>query len=398
MRRALLISPVFPDENGSGRAKRAHQWLHQLSGQYEVSLLVVQAGGEAGVQDRLLRMKGTADTRILGRSISRGRKLGELAASLGMLLAGKVRGSEALGWYPLRMAHVDPLTRWYEGQRFERVVCFRLYLQEYALLVGKLTKAGRLELDMDDVESTTRFKLAGLLYRRGHYKEALVSWLSAVQFRLQEQRIDSRFERLHVCSEEDRSLFSARHPALATVVMPNRIPASSMPERLPLPSDVRQMLFVGTLSYYPNEEAVVWFIRHVLPRLRRQDRRWTLHVAGMDGSESLRRKLERTAGVRYHGQVAAMAPLYGQAYQVISPLHAGGGTKLKVMEAMQYGRPIIATRESVHGLGLTPEVHYLEAETAEQFLDACGRLAEHPELASQLAASAYRIVRERYSY
>ena len=375
MKNLLFVSPVFPDPNGAGREKRAFQWVMKLSEEHDVHLLVIRPDGEG---TRMPEMNLRSETVITRRKVN---KIGSLFE---------------LGWVPLTQAEKVQLKQHYEHARFDMIFCFRLYLQDYAMFLASLTHCRNLELDMDDMESSTHLKIAHLFRKHGRIRRSLTLYLAALLFRRKENRIGDAFRAVYLCSEEDKASLGQRLPRANIQVMPNRI--AGYPRPLLLPEDRYQLLFVGSLDYYPNEEAVTWFIHKVLVPLRRRDSRWTLHVVGFTSRPNFKAFLSHTEGVRYHGRVEKLEEIYSSAYQVISPLHAGGGTKLKILEAMWYGRPIVATHESVYGLGLTPYKHYLPAEDAGSFMTACEQLAGHAELADDLTRHSREVLLEKYYF
>jgi glycosyltransferase involved in cell wall biosynthesis len=130
-----------------------------------------------------------------------------------------------------------------------------------------------------------------------------------------------------------------------------------------------RMLFVGSVDYGPNYTGISWFLDEVLPRLREQLPA-TLDVVG-----SRRRPLPAIDGVSYHGQVPSVEPFYERAHVAIVPIRFGSGTRLKVVEALALGRPVVATTVGAEGLPLTPGVDYHRADDATAFADALQRVA-----------------------
>jgi glycosyltransferase involved in cell wall biosynthesis len=154
-------------------------------------------------------------------------------------------------------------------------------------------------------------------------------------------------------------------------VCPN---GSDAVEPLPFPArragEPLRILFVGSVDYGPNYSGIGWFLDDVLPRLR--DRvPVTLDVVG-----SRRRALPAIDGVAYHGQVPSVEPFYERAHVAIVPIRFGSGTRLKVVEALALGRPVVATTIGAEGLPLTPGVDYLAADDAGAFADALKRVAD----------------------
>jgi hypothetical protein len=118
-------------------------------------------------------------------------------------------------------------------------------------------------------------------------------------------------------------------------------------------------LFVGTLGYYPNEDAVAYFCAEVLARLRGAAAgQFQVDVIGTGGLPILSR-LSGPPEVRVLGPVHAIAPAYAEPNAVIVPVRAGGGTRIKVLEAFAFQRPVVSTSLGVEGIDACPEEHVL---------------------------------------
>lgn len=150
--------------------------------------------------------------------------------------------------------------------------------------------------------------------------------------------------------------------ARRVVVAPNGTDAvDCLPALTRTADEPIRLLFVGTLAYWPNEHGVAWFVREVLPRIQHQvDARFD--VVG----DAPPRRVEGP-GVTYHGHVADLRLQYEAAHAVVVPLHHGSGTRLKVVEAMAYGRPLVSTRLGAEGLPLADGSHFLAADDPETF-------------------------------
>nr|WP_255697201.1 glycosyltransferase family 4 protein [Pseudacidovorax sp. NFM-22] len=175
---------------------------------------------------------------------------------------------------------------------------------------------------------------------------------------------------------------------------PNRLVPDPGPDLPPPPKDGRTLLFVGALFYPPNEDALLWFARAVLPRLRRRVPDVQVVAAGR-AEASLCQQLA-AHGIAYAHEPADLRPLYAQATAVIAPVRGGGGTKLKVLEAWQYGRPVVATPHAARGLAVEPGRHLLVADRADRFARHCAALLTNPALAERLAREAGRLLRAEY--
>jgi glycosyltransferase involved in cell wall biosynthesis len=130
------------------------------------------------------------------------------------------------------------------------------------------------------------------------------------------------------------------------------------------PGEPLRVLFVGAADYRPNQLGLEWFVTDVLPRVREHGA-VTVDVVGTPP-----RRFTCPEGVELHGRVPSVQPYYERAHAVIVPVLYGSGTRLKVIEAMAYGRPVVSTAAGAEGLPVSPGRHYYEADDAAGFADA----------------------------
>ena len=157
------------------------------------------------------------------------------------------------------------------------------------------------------------------------------------------------------------------------------------------------IVFVGTLGWHPNRDAVEFLLSEVWPVLsaNNQDRR--LFIVGRDPPAAAR----AAAGdprVQVTGFVPDVRPYLRAASIFVCPIRIGGGTRLKVLDALAMGKPLVATALAVEGLELTEGEHYLRAETAMEFVTQIERLEQHPELRRALGAAGRRRVTDRHDW
>ena len=108
------------------------------------------------------------------------------------------------------------------------------------------------------------------------------------------------------------------------------------------------------------------------------------------------REINRVPGVQGIGAVDDLQVFYEQADAVIAPIRAGGGTRMKVVEAFAHRVPVVATSEAAEGLGALPERHLLVADAPLRFAKECVRLIENSELRNWLRRNAFDLYRESY--
>jgi len=159
-----------------------------------------------------------------------------------------------------------------------------------------------------------------------------------------------------------------------------------------------QLLFLASLDWFPNQDALWYFIREILPALRQKSPAIKVHVVGRRLPEDQARELQQTPGVVFVGEVADVRDSYRTASIVVVPLRIGGGSRLKILEAMAAGKAIVSTSIGAEGLHVTKDEHLLIADTVPEFSDSIERLRHDVELRRTLGAAGRRLVETRYSW
>ncbi|MCQ4296213.1 glycosyltransferase family 4 protein [Pseudomonas stutzeri] len=389
---AIFISPVLPLPGGSGRALRAWDWLQALAREYRVHLIVPGADADWPPipldypAERIWPLRSaTAPTRGVYRLV-------------GLWLPFLARYSRRLvtDWQqPTSVTALDFLVSHLAEEPVRRIVVFRLYLHEIGEVLSRRFPAAAIDLDLDDLESSTRLSVAGAAWRIGHYRESVCGLSVALQYRVVERTLKHRYRTLYLAAEEDCRRMS--NTATATVeCRANRIAVSDVHPPVPAGGELG-LLFVGTLNYPPNAEAARVLVQELVPELAaRLERPWRLRIVGRHASPVLTRLLQTTPHVEFLPDVQDLAACYAATHVVLVPLRSGGGTKFKTLEGLAHRRPVVSSRHGVRGLKLTSGEHFLLAETADEFASAVLHLGSHPEAAERIAAAGWARCWEQY--
>jgi glycosyltransferase involved in cell wall biosynthesis len=207
-----------------------------------------------------------------------------------------------------------------------------------------------------------------------------------------ESQLPRQFWRVVVCSPKDRLFFS---DAPNVYVVPNGIhPLSALPPRQEMS---HYLLFVGAMDYSPNQDAVRWFIDEVLPKILSQYPTAEFHVLGQFPPADIT-ALHDDSTVIIHGRVPSLDEFYSRATVVVAPIRQGSGTRLKVLEALNWGKALVATSTAVEGLALRPGVDFEQADTTGAMAEVCCRLLGSPDARSRLAKSGRDYVLREFQW
>ncbi|GGO60665.1 Glycosyl transferases group 1 [Roseovarius pacificus] len=166
---------------------------------------------------------------------------------------------------------------------------------------------------------------------------------------------------------------------------------------LPPPSSARDVLFVGIAGHRPNVEGVRWFLRECWPEIRRRHPNARFRLVGMGNWSKKTRFFHESDGFDVIGYAPDLAAEYARARLVIAPVLEGGGSKIKVIEACAFGRPVAVMRHSSRGYGPEIEHHLAIAGNAAEFIDSCDRFLSDPADADKTGATLRKLQQSHFS-
>lgn len=221
------------------------------------------------------------------------------------------------------------------------------------------------------------------------------AWLNWRMMQRWEPNYLEKFDRSITVSVNDRDILSAANPALKIDVIPNGVDVHQY-KMLTNAEDAHSLLFIGKMSYTPCSDAAVYFYREIFPLIQKQHEDTDLWIVGREPPQEV---LDLN-GKRVHvtGWVEEVVPYYQRSKVCVVPLRAGGGTRLKILEAMALGRPVVATTIGCEGLDVTDGVNIMIADRPEEFAAKTLRLLDDAELYQMIAQNARRLVEEQYDW
>ena len=158
------------------------------------------------------------------------------------------------------------------------------------------------------------------------------------------------------------------------------------------------LVFTGSMDWLPNEDAINYFTQQILPLIRNSVPDVSITVVGRNPSRKLQELGRRESSITVTGRVDDVRPYMEKAAAYVVPLRIGGGTRLKIYEALAMEKPTISTTVGAEGLDISNGEHILLADTPADFANAVVRVFREPQFAQQLGSRAAHTVRERFSW
>lgn len=364
--RVLVISRQFPWPRDSGGSQRIFHFVRGLAKRHRVTLLALNRGvippeqlndlQSASGCERIITFDGS-DCMIWNDSLYWSTPTtfirGLVASPFPVLVHD---------WWSKKLTEM--LAQFFKEELFDLVVTRDPSFAEQARSVG----FRRIVLDVDDLFSVL---LSQEIHSLGWYWRRMLHRVDAAKARIYERSLPRRFERVVVAKLDDRRLFPTQLRNKIAVI-PNGISLPATADRSLEEPD--RLLFVGTLSYGPNVDAIRYLAREVLPLLWKQRPAVTLDVVGRSPADPEVLEALTDSRCRLHMSPPDLSPFYRKASLVVTPIRRGSGTRIKVLEALAYQKALVSTSFAPEGLGLQPGTHFVAADSAPEFARACNSL------------------------
>jgi len=290
---------------------------------------------------------------------------------------------------------MDCLERLLQEQTFDAVQVENVHLIAYAQRIRQIAPKVPMLCDWHNIESEIQDRYAENYSRglRRFYARRTAHLLRG---------FERKFLRLGdahtVCSERERQLLLSLEPGARIEVIENGVDVSyfSQVERLP-GGPRRSLVYVGLMEYHANVDAVCYFAREVWPKVRQLRPELNFKIVGARPTAEVM-ALANQAGITATGTVDDLRPYYREALTAVVPLRVGGGTRLKILEAMAAGVPVISTALGAEGLSAEEGKEIVLADTPSSMAEAIAGLHESSADWRRLAENGKRLVLSNYDW
>jgi glycosyltransferase involved in cell wall biosynthesis len=390
----LFVSPLVPQPDGHGGAQRAAFLLDALTRHGPVDYVQLKRDPHQKVEsfDHVRSRGANASTITIDSVLTTSMRLKGLHWRLYPWIDLLRFGSSEAPRFSRRA--LASLARQLPSREYKVICAGRLTA---AVLLDGLLEAGLIKadvriVDLDDIMSSVRMRrLRDKGYRMGP-NHRLLEIIDEKIIRHAETRIANSWDASSVCSDQDVATLREMAPSGNIIKVPNVIDRAI----LPVPQgDGSNFLFVGAFSHEPNLKGLERFLDNAWPVLRAERPGVTLTVVGMAPPPALVSRLQ-SLGIALHANVPSVIPFYEACDAVISPIFLGGGTRIKLLEAMAFGRPIVTTSIGAEGLDLVAGEHAIIVDDMAAFAHEMIRLSQDPSERTRLARNARALQQERY--
>jgi polysaccharide biosynthesis protein PslH len=394
--KVLWFSHLVPyPEAGLGVLQRSYHLVRELARAHEVHLL-------AFVQRKIIRdLLGDVEDG-LGRAREH---LGGYCAKVEFLPIPSDSSALRRTWLAARsLAGAHPYTiRWLQSDIARRVAAEwsasidfdvvhfdTLSLAPYR---GIFPRAAR-SLNHHNIESDMMLRRARI---EEHPLKRLYFWQEGVRLQRYERRVCPHFDLNITCSSLDTERLERVAPGVAVAEVPNGVDTEYFHPNGESEHS-RSLVFAGNMSWYPNAAAMLFFADKVWPALKAELTGVTMDVIGGNPPPRLSALAAQDKDFRVHGFVSDVRPYIGRAAAYVCPIMDGGGTKLKILDALAMGKAIVAHPIACEGIEVQDGRDVIFAREPDEFVRSIAALMENPGLGRRLSLNARSLAESSYSY
>jgi polysaccharide biosynthesis protein PslH len=380
-RRALVVWNRLPFPLDDGAKIRTYHTIRALAAAAETTVAVFHPGED----EALAQLRADLGSAVEVLTVPPPRAYTSVQLLLGLLTPRPVNV-----WSHRSTALRTLLSSLARQRRFEIAVVEHAVMYPYLSLFPRTT---RRVVDMHNVDSVLLRRSASTLRGALRRRYALVT---ARKLERYERWMFADADLTWVCSEPERELVARIAPGARVAVVPNGVNGALLRSSPGVPVNPQRLMFCGLMNYHPNVDAILYFAKEILPELKRSDPGIELWVVGRSPAPEILRLASREPALHVTGRVDDVSALLATAAAVVVPLRVGGGTRLKILEALAMGKPVVTTSVGMEGLELAAGRDLVVADNAAAFADAVLRLLRDPTEASRMAERGRATVERRY--
>lgn len=377
----LILSAYLPGP-GWGASARSYYLLQALASWHDISLIALVSPEEYAMYQAHSPLQDIArHVQLVPFPPQMGKRQGQLRS----LLRGQSYSLSSC-ILPAMQEAIDALCA---RESFDVVLYEGLFIAGYHLPSGT-----RIILDQHNIEH----ELVRRTYESEHEPvRKLFNWLEYGKLRQGELQRCAAADLLLVTSEREQEVWNRLLPGKAVAVVPNGVDVESFRPTLREREKANHLVFTGTMDYYPNSSAVLFFARQCWPLIKREVPEATWQIVGRNPPPEVLR-LGELPGITVTGSVPEVQPYLAEAAVSIVPLRVGSGTRLKILEALAMNKAVVTTSIGCEGLEVHTREHLLIEDQPEEFAHTVVALLRDRERRESLGSAGRDLVERMYSW
>jgi len=381
----LFITPFLRVPADYGLGIRNYEILKYLSQKHQVSVLTYEECNSSET-DLWLETNGIRCTRIPFNKVRSG--------STSSLISVLYRFTYPPHFFKAHLSSTlkQSFREICSQQKDLNVILFDTQLTGQLLLSEKNSKPCVLML-ADVYEAQKRRKIRRIGFRP-YLLVLFIEWLMTAIY---EHKIIRQFKHVVAVSPLERDVIQKRHPETDVVLIPNGVDTESFALTRNTATN-KNLVFIGTFEYEPNIDAFFYFCDEIFPKIREQHPGICFIAVGRNPPPRMCQRASLEPGIIITGKVDDVRPYYSQATCIVIPLRLGSGTKLKTLEAMAMGVPVVTTTVGCEGIAVQDGKHLFIADTIETFVGRVSLLLNSPAISTQMIKNARKLVEENYDW
>jgi sugar transferase (PEP-CTERM/EpsH1 system associated) len=388
--RLLFLTPDLPYPPHQGAAIRTYNLIKNLAPRHQIHLLsFVQGHDEA---ERLEHLSPYCATMAAVSAPSRS----TTHRALSVLFSSHPDMALRLP----SSAFTNQLRILLNRERFDFVQVEAIEMAQYGLAIREMRASSQPVVVFDDINAEYVLQRRAFETDIRHPRRWLPAFYSLIQWqKLQryEKDVCQRLDRTVVVSEADDRALRRLLPDLHCFVVPNGVDSGYFLPSSPETESDSVLVFTGKMDFRPNIDAVLWFAQEVLPLIRQEIPEAQLNVVGRNPHPRLH-EVREIPSVNLTGYVSDVRPYVAEAAVYVVPLRVGGGTRLKLMEAMAMGKAIVSTSLGCEGIDVLHERELLIADDPPAFARAVVELMQDRALRRKLQIAARSVAESEHDW
>jgi len=284
----------------------------------------------------------------------------------------------------------NELIRILKSKTFDIVQLEGLYLMPYIEIIRRQTSS-KIVLRAHNVEQEIWSRIArneSNFFRKSYFR------LLAKRLARFERTAINRYDLLVPITQRDLDEFNRMGNTKPSHVCPAALEIESV--HIEPPAGLPSLFFLGSLDWKPNQEGLLWFVDKVFPVLRKYHGGLIFNIAGRNAPEWLRKRI-REPGIVYHGEIPDAGIFIREQGILVAPCFSGSGMRVKIIEAMSHGKPVVTTSIGCEGLGTTHRENILICNSVDEYTVALDGLLKFPDFYRKIGLNSLDFVTQHFN-